>query len=133
MLRRAIEDQPLFDFSDYEIKKGEVSYTYDTLVEMKRHYKEIELIIGYDNLVVFDKWYKPKEIFDIVKVVVMKRSVDELHAKNLEFYDKAIIVDTPYIEISSTDIRERIKNNLSIDFLVPEKVKEYIFENGLYR
>ena len=99
---------------------------------MKKYYKEIELIIGYDNLVVFDKWYKPNEIFETAKVVVMKRSIDKEHEKDHEFYDKAIIVDTPYIEISSTEIRERVKNNLPIDFLVPDKVKKYIFENGLY-
>ena len=133
MLRIAINDQPQFDFSDYEIQKGKVSYTYDTLREMKKSYNEIELIIGYDNLVVFDEWRKPNDIFEIAKVVVMKRSVDKEHEKTHEFYNKAIIVDTPYIEISSTEIRERVKNNLPIDFLVPDKVKEYIFENGLYR
>jgi nicotinic acid mononucleotide adenylyltransferase len=64
---------PQFDFSDYEIRKGEVSFTFDTLCEMRKKIFEIELIIGYDNLVVFDKWKNPDGIFDIAKVIVIKR------------------------------------------------------------
>lgn len=133
MLKLALEELPQFDYSDFEINKGNTSYTYDTLIEMKKYFEEIELIIGYDNLIIFDEWHKPNEIFDIAKVLVMKRPVDKVNKKTNKFYDKAIILDTPCIEISSTDIRNRIKNNLPIDFLVPYKAKKYIFENGLYK
>ena len=133
MLKLAIEGFPHFDYSDYEINKGDVSYTYDTICEMKKRFDEIELIIGYDNLVVFDKWKKANEIFEIAKVIVMKRINDRSHEKTHKYYDKAVMINTPSIEISSTEIRERVKNNLPIDFLVPDKVKEYILTNGLYR
>ena len=133
MLKLVIEDLPQFDFSDYEIRKGDVSFTFDTLCEMKKEYSEIELIIGYDNLVVFDKWKNPDGIFDITKVVVMKRHGTSAEKPTNKYFDKAIILDTPSIEISSTEIRERVKNNLPIDFLVPEKVKEYIYQNKLYK
>lgn len=133
MLKLAIENQPEFDYSDYEVIKGDISYSYDTICEMKKRYNEIELIIGYDNLIVFDKWKNADGIFKIADVVVMKRRNDIPNEKTHNYYDKAVILDTPSIEISSTNIRERVKMNLPIDFLVPEKVKNYILINGLYK
>lgn len=133
MLKLAIEGLPHFDYSEFEINKGEISYTVDTLIELRKKYDEIELIIGYDNLIVFDKWHKPDQIFDLAKVVVMKRNADVHVKSNHIYFDEAIILDTPTIEISSTDIRDRIKKGLSIDYLVPQKIKEYIVDNGLYK
>lgn len=132
MLRLAIEGIPYFELSDYEIRKGNISYTYDTILELKKTYHYIELIIGYDNLIVFDKWNKPDEILDLAKLVVMKRIIDKDAEIKNKYFEKAIILNTPTIEISSTDIRERVKNKLPIDFLVPKKVKEYIIQNKLY-
>lgn len=132
MLKLAIEGLPQFEYSDYEIKKGDVSYTYDTLLEMKKYYAHLELIIGYDNLVVFDKWKNPDKIFEAANVVAMKRNTDTEIKIAHKYFDKAIVLDTPTIEISSTEIRERVTKKLPIDYLVPEKVKEYILTNGLY-
>jgi nicotinate-nucleotide adenylyltransferase len=133
MLKLAIDRMPQFGFSDYEIKKGDVSYTIETIREMKKIYDDIELIIGYDNLVVFDKWKEPDEIFKLAKVVVMKRHYESGAKPEHKYFDMSTILETPRIEISSSEIRQRVKNNLPIDLYVPEKVKEYIFENGLYR
>lgn len=133
MLELALEDNENFITSDIELKRKNVSYTIDTLKELKKTYDEIELIIGYDNLLVFHKWHKPDEILELCKLVVLHRKVDiEPKEKNI-YFDKAEILDTPTIEISSTEIRERIEKNLPIDFLVPLKVKEYIYTNGLYK
>ncbi|MEW6652035.1 MAG: nicotinate-nucleotide adenylyltransferase [Bacteroidota bacterium] len=132
MVRLAAESNPKFLVSDLEIIKGNVSYTYNTLCELNKFYDEIELIIGLDNILVFEKWFKPNEIFDMAKVVVMKREVKNIRVGSSIFFEKAVFVDTPNIEISSTEIRERIKNGLTIDYLVPQKVKEYISENRLY-
>ncbi len=133
MLKLAVESFPYFEVSDYEINRSGVSYTYYTLLELKKSYPKLELIIGYDNLLVFDKWYLPEKIFELVTVVVMKRSTDiETVTKN-EFFDSAIFIDTPTIEISATEIRKRVKKELSIEYLVPKNVKEYISKNGLYK
>ncbi|MGK9475990.1 nicotinate-nucleotide adenylyltransferase [Melioribacter sp. OK-6-Me] len=133
MLRLAIEDIPYFDLSDYEIRKGTISYTYDTIVELRKVYSNIELIIGYDNLIVFDKWHKPEKIVELSKLIVMKRVIDkEVETKN-KYFEYATILDTPTIEISSSELRERIKNNLPISFMVPHKVEEYIWKNNLYK
>ncbi|MFA3781977.1 nicotinate-nucleotide adenylyltransferase [Melioribacteraceae bacterium 4301-Me] len=132
MIKLSITNSPHFDFSDYEINNERVSYTIDTIKEFKKYYQNIELIIGYDNLVLFDKWKEPDKILELAKLIVMKR-VNEIPTKGKhKYFDKAILVDTPTIEISSTEIRNRIKRRLTINYLVPEAVKEYIYNNKLY-
>ncbi len=133
MLKLSISNFPFFDYSDFEIKSAEISYTINTLIELKKYYSDIELIIGYDNLLAFDKWKEPDKIMQLAKVVVMKRANQTQIAAKHKYFDRAILVDTPIIDISSTEIRERIKNNLTIDYLVPNAVKEYIYNNNLYR
>jgi len=133
MLRLALKNNPHFDISDYELNRKRVSYTIDTLTEMKKIYSNIELIIGYDNIVVFDKWYKPEEILKLCKIIVMRRSTDQPIDIKHKYYSSANYVDTPTIEISASNIRARLKQNLTIDNLVPEKVKEYIYGNSLYK
>lgn len=133
MLKLAINDLPMFDYSDIEINKDAVSYTYETLVNLKQKYEQIELIIGYDNFLVFDKWHKYDKILELAKVIVMKRTTDHNIDEQKNVYNNIEILDTPIIEISSTAIRDRVNKGLSIDFLVPEKVNEYIINNNLYK
>lgn len=133
MVNLAIEKYPYFESSDYEIRKGDVSYTYNTLVELKKSYDQIELIIGFDNLIVFDKWYRPDDILQLATVVVMKREIDNIPIRHNKYFDSVILLGTALIDISSTEIRERVKNSASIDYLVPSKVKEYISQHGLYK
>ncbi|HOI30006.1 MAG TPA: nicotinate-nucleotide adenylyltransferase [Melioribacteraceae bacterium] len=132
MVKLAVENIPYLEFSDYEILKGDISYTYDTLKHFSGNYDEIELIIGYDNLLVFEKWNNPDEIIKLARLIVIKRKTDIIDERN-RFFDSAVILDTPTIEISSTDIRDRISRGRTIDFLVPEPVKKYIYEKKLYR
>ena len=133
MIRKAVQEVKGFEVSDFEIKKGGISYTVDTLREFRKEFSEIELIIGFDNLLKFDSWKDPDEILNLAKLVVMKRKIDKVPEEKNKYYNKAIIVDTPLIEINATDIRERVKEGRSIDFLVPETVKEYIYNFKLYR
>lgn len=133
MVKLAIEKYPYFESSDYEIRKRDVSYTYNTLVELKKSYDKIELIIGFDNLIVFDKWFRPDDILQLATVVVMKREIDNIPVKHNKYFDSAILLETTLIDISSTEIRVRVKNNETIDYLVPSKVKEYISKHGLYK
>lgn len=131
MLKLASNELAELEISTYEIERKGVSYTIDTLKYFKSKFDEIELIIGYDNIVDFDKWKYPDEIFGIAEVVVMKRNVDSEISEN-KYMSKATYIDTPNIDISSTDIRERVKNNMPINFLVPDSVKDYILKNKLY-
>ena len=132
MIKKAINGISGFEASDYEIKEGGISYTVNTLREFKKKYSEIELIIGFDNLLKFDKWENPDEIIKLAKLVVMKRRIDRVPKEKNKYYNKAVVVNTPLIEINATEIRGRVKNGLPIDFLVPETVKEYIYNFKLY-
>ncbi|MCB9219323.1 MAG: nicotinate (nicotinamide) nucleotide adenylyltransferase [Ignavibacteriales bacterium] len=132
MTKLAISSHPNFDISDFEINRDEVSYTYNTLAEFAKKYESLELIIGFDNLISFDLWYKADEIVKIADLVVLKRTYDKEIKKPNKFFSDAIFVDTPTIEISSTEIRKRVSKNLPIDYFVPQTVKEYIHENKLY-
>ena len=133
MLKKAIKGIPWFDYSDFEVKKEGVSYTIDTLKFLKNTYDDIELIIGYDNLLEFSTWKNPKEILKMIKLVVLKRKVQNEPVKKDKFYYSSEIIETPTIEISATDIRTRVRNNLPINFLVPDTVMEYINHFNLYK
>lgn len=133
MLKLAIKNYPRFDYSDIEIKEQKISYTINTLKILIKSYKHIDLIIGYDNLVTFDKWKDPDEIIKLVDLVVLRRKIKKEPSKKNKYFDKAILVDTPLIEVYATDIRQRVRNNKSIDFLVPQKVMAYIYKHNLYK
>jgi nicotinate-nucleotide adenylyltransferase len=132
MLKLALDDIPFFEYSDYEIKQHTISYTVDTLREFKKHYDEIELIIGYDNIFKFYTWKEPDEIMKLARVIVLKRK----SSQPVEFIDKyveqATFVQTRGIEISATDIRHRVHQGLPIHYLVPKEVEKYIIEHKLY-
>jgi nicotinate-nucleotide adenylyltransferase len=132
ILITAIDGIPYFEASDIEIKKKEISYTIETIIELKKIYKSIELIIGYDNLLNFGTWKNPDEILENVTLIVLNRKVEEEQPKT-KFYNKAIFLNTPLIEISSTDIRKRVSEGLDINYLVPQKVMEYIYDFNLYK
>jgi nicotinate-nucleotide adenylyltransferase len=133
MLKRAIKGIHYFDYSDFEIKKEGVSYTIDTLKFLQNKYADIELIIGYDNLLEFSTWKDPDEILKMIKLVVLKRKVQNDPIVKDKFYYASEIIETPTIEISATAIRERVGNNLPINFLVPDAVMEYINYFNLYK
>jgi nicotinate-nucleotide adenylyltransferase len=133
MLKLALDHIPFFGYSDFEIKQHTISYTIDTLREFKKYYDEIDLIIGYDNIFQFHTWKEPDEILKLANVVVLKRK----SSHPLDFVDKyvesATFVQTRGIEISATDIRNRVHADLPIYYLVPDKVLEYINKNKLYK
>jgi nicotinate-nucleotide adenylyltransferase len=133
MLKLAIEKIPFFECSDFEIKQHTISYTIDTLREFKKYYDKIDLIIGYDNIFQFHTWKEPDEILKLANVVVLKRKSS--HPINYvdKYVESANFVETRGIEISATDIRNRVHAGLPIYYLVPEKVLEYINKNNLYK
>lgn len=132
MVAAATLYDPLFEYSDIEIRRGDISYTIDTIRELKKKYTDLELIIGTDHLLRFDEWKQPDEILSMVTLVVMKRVTDE-EPESALYYDRAIITSTPTIEISSTDIRERIKADKPVNYLLPYDVQKYIKDHNLYR
>lgn len=133
MLKLALDDIPFFEYSDYEIKQHTISYTIDTLREFKNYYEEIDLIIGYDNIFQFHTWKEPDEILKLANVVVLKRKSSHPFDFVDKYVEAATFVQTRGIEISATDIRNRVHADLPIYYLVPEKVLTYIYQNKLYK
>ena len=133
MTELAIMSNPAFDYSSIDIQRGGISYMIDTLRELKNRYDNIELIIGYDNIEKFYTWKDPDEILKVSKLIVMKRSAEMDITRKDKFYEAATFVNTPTIDIKATTIRQRVKNKLPIDFLVTENVRDYIFQNNLYK
>lgn len=143
MVKEAIKDYESFEASDYEINKGGLSYTYETLEHFKNldQNDNIELffITGADCLMNIEKWKEVKKILYLSNMVVFMRGGADmekllLQKDYIEKKYKASIIFLPLkeLEISSTDIRNRISEGKKIDFFVPENVRKYINEKGLY-
>ncbi len=132
MIKLAIDGISFFDYSNIEIEKGGVSFTIDTLKELKKSNDDLEFIIGYDNIFEFNTWKDPDEIMKLAKVIVLKRRSSHPPQFKDKYYNQAIFVQTRGIEISATDLRERVKKGQPINFLVPQKVMEYIYKHKLY-
>ncbi len=136
MLLLATKDNDKFEISRFEIERKDISYTYITVDYFKNEYKNYELyfLIGYDSLITLTKWQRWEDILKSVYFIVGKRIVKE-GSKKLpkNICDKVIYFDAPIIEISSTEIRQRLKKSLPIKYLVPESVEKYIIENKLYK
>ncbi len=133
MVKLAIENIPYFEICEIEFDEATISYTVNTLRRLKEKYEKLELIIGYDNILKFDSWKNPDEILELAKLIVLQRKLGKEPEVKDKYYRSAIFVETPTIEISGTDIRERVAKNRPIHFLVPHKVKEYIFNFNLYK
>ena len=130
MVKIAIKGNPRFAVSSVEIDRGGKSYTIDTLRYFKKRHPNDELyfIVGSDASMSLNKWKDFQEIIEIAHFVVAKRS--GFSVDNLPEGVKAI--DISQIEVSSSQVRERIKESLPIYYLVPNKVRRYILKKGLY-
>jgi nicotinate-nucleotide adenylyltransferase len=134
MVEIALEKNRNFSVSDIEIAREGKSYTIDTINTLIGIYpgSQLFLIIGLDNLMDFSDWKSPNDIISKVELVVMNRPGYDVDVKN-EFKRYATIVKVPSIDISSSDIRRRIKMGRSIRYLVPFEIEQYIFKKGLYK
>lgn len=123
--------------SDYELK-SEVVYTIDTLKHFKEEYPndEICFICGLDNFSYIDKWKNGEEILTNYKIVVINRDgndLEELLVKYDKYKDNIIISNMEMKDISSTYIRDNIKEIDKVKEYIDEDVLRYIQENNLYR
>ena len=121
---------------DYELK-DEVVYTCETLAYFKELYPndEIYFICGADNLSYIDKWKNGEDILNNYKIIAMKRKgedIEELLKKFVAYQNNIIVADVEQQDISSTDIREKLKNNENVLDVLDKDVYEYIRKNKLY-
>jgi nicotinate-nucleotide adenylyltransferase len=135
LVRLATEEYPKIKPSDVEFKLPQPNYTVNTLAHLLEKYPqhEFSLIMGEDNLKSFHKWKNYDYILQNHAIYIYPRVSEE--AQNLEFkaHPQIHIVDAPIIEISSTFIRDNIKNKKNIKPLLPHNVWEYVDHNNFYK
>ena len=126
MLQLAIRGEDRFEVDPLEIERGGVSYSIDTVKMFRSRDPEAELffLVGEDNAYRLTDWHRFEELKKMVGFVVLSRSED--------FQSPEYPVVQRRIEISSTEIRNRVANGESITYLVPESVKRYIEQHQLY-
>jgi nicotinate-nucleotide adenylyltransferase len=136
MARLATAGNPAFEVSDLEARRGGVSYTVDTVCALAEAYPaaSLFLIIGGDSLAGFPRWRQPGEILEHARLVVYRRPGDRLDEADLPAWvlDRATFVDAPRIDLSSSDVRAMLAAGRSARYLVPDAVRAYARENGLY-
>ena len=125
-----------FADSDYELKDY-VVYTCDTLEYFKNKYPndEIYFVCGADNLSYVDEWKNGFILLENYKFLVIRRNtdnIDKILKRYKKYCDNIILSDISMNSLSSTEIREKIKNKESIDGVVDSNVSHYISEKGLY-
>lgn len=138
MVRQAIEGNKNFEASDIEIQlaKNGKSFTVNTLMALREKYNSeanLYLIIGMDQLIELNTWKEPEKLFKLAEVVVINRPGYNVPHSEIEFGKQVNYVQVPDIDISSTDIRHRIRKGKSIKYLVPEITEKFIYENNLYK
>lgn len=132
MVRLAIRGSRLLRLETLEIERGGLSYTVDTLEELSRRTAgaELFLIVGEDALGDFEKWRNPGRIRELARVAVLRRRPDTVPRA---VPDGVLEASRRLVDVSSTEIRSRVKEGSSIRGFVTEAVENYIETNALYR
>ena len=136
MTALAIEGNPHFQISRIELERGGTSYTIDTVREFKRRYGErshFAWIIGSDLLPTLPTWKDYEELLEICQMIVTIRPGYEPKGVPEEILKKVTLFKITAVDISSSEIRRRVREGKSIKYLVPPKVEEYIRKHNLYR
>lgn len=119
--------------SDLEFSLPQPSYTIDTMTYAKEKYPEHEfsLIMGGDNLATLHKWKNYEKLLEYHRILVYKRP--EAEVPELSEHKNVVLCEAPLLDISASYIRNEIKNDRSIQYLVPESVYQYLNENPIYK
>jgi nicotinate-nucleotide adenylyltransferase len=148
MLQLAVEGDDLFEVSQIELQRPSPSYTYDTLQEFRQSQateRPIDLIIGADMLADMPNWYRADDVVKLARLVIAARPPWDQQAAEIadllaERFGKCLAEDmiegmctTPLIDISSTQIRQRLGEGLSVRYMLPDAVGRYIASHNLYR
>lgn len=129
MLKRALSGNDSFKIETMELNREGPSYTIDTVLELQRLYSKVEFyfIIGADMVEYLPKWYQIDVLIERLKFVGVKRP-----GYKLQTTYPIIEVEVPEIGISSSFLRDRIKNKLNTKYYLPKSVEKYIEENQIY-
>ena len=142
MTSLAIEDNPYFALSLIEIEREGNTYTFETLEELHQLYSNAELffLVGADCLFTIERWYQPQRIFDNCTLLAANRNdvpqkelLEKKQFLENRFHAKVVLLDVPQIDISSTKVRDNVKQGKSIRYMVTNQVHDYILQNNYYR
>lgn len=130
MVQLAIDDNPLFKLQPYEIHRGGINYTVDTMRHFVETYPESDFyfIIGSDSANDLPTWRRIDELVSLVQLVGVRRPGEPPYNGNYPI----LWVDSPIVDLSSTEIRLRVYLEQSIRYQLPAKVKDYIYHHKLY-
>ncbi len=156
MVRLAIEDNPAFWVSDVELTREGKSYSIETILYLREQHPGTELffVVGLDSFLEVTTWKKYQDLFSLCHFVVLNRPGSErcklTDLTSHEFWacfrqgrnvnewihgpsaHSTHFLDKPLMDISSSEIRERMRSCRSVRYMMPEKVEAYILKNGFY-
>ena len=140
MTELAIAGNPHLELCLIEAKRPGPSYSVDTLRDLQATLgpgAELYFIVGMDSLSNILTWHQPKELISLCRLVVAERAGYQVDVSELEralpsLRERMVLIDTPELSISSTDLERRVRCGLSIRYQVPPDVERYIRERGLY-
>lgn len=142
MVKLAVRDVPYFRVNLHEADNERHFYTYSTMREFNRLYPndEFYFILGADSLFAIEEWKYFREIFPTCTILAAMRDDKDAESMKEQIrylstrYGAVIeLLQAPLVEISSTTIRERVQDHLSVRYMVPDVVAVYIKEHRLYR
>jgi nicotinate-nucleotide adenylyltransferase len=130
MVRLLVGGDPHFSVDPIEIQRDGLSYTVDTLAAFAERYPQAErfFLVGMDVLASFGRWREPEKVLRLATLTVMQRQGETGSVPS-----GAARVETRRVDVSSTEIRERVRTGRTIRGFVPEAVEAYIAEQRLYR
>ncbi|MBI4296356.1 MAG: nicotinate-nucleotide adenylyltransferase [Chloroflexi bacterium] len=141
MVRLAIAGKPYFKVSAMEIERPGATFTVDTLAELKAgQYQQNELfvILGWDSFLQLPYWREPARIIQLCVLVVVPRpgypppDIKRMEANLPGLSQRVMLLQQPQMDISASEIRQRVAQGLSISYLVPPPVEKYVREHRLY-
>ncbi|WP_028588713.1 nicotinate-nucleotide adenylyltransferase [Paenibacillus massiliensis] len=136
MTREAVACNSAFEVLDLEIRRGGVSYTIDTIRALQELHpdKDFYFIIGADMVNYLAAWEQIEELASRITFIGLRRPGFELALDSLPpfLHNKVLLADMPVVDISSTDIRERLATGHSVRYMIPESVYEYIRKGRMY-
>ena len=126
MVKLAIENETGMKASDFEFHLPRPTYTINTLEKLREKYPEhqFKLLIGGDNLIIFHKWVEYERIIDEFGLIVYPRP--DFDTESLPKFPNTTIITAPLINLSATEIREKLVKGESITGMVPEKVADFL-------
>jgi nicotinate-nucleotide adenylyltransferase len=135
MVRLGVKDNPFFEASDIEVKRRGVSYTVETLRDIRQSFdceREVYLLMGMDQLSAIESWREPEEIVSMCRILAVRRPGFKDSEIPAELAGSVEILETRQLEISSTEIRKRLSLGESVRYMLTDAVLEYILLHGLY-